>query len=305
MTLQQLKYVIAIAEKGSINEAAKVLYISQPSLTNAMHDLENDLGIQLFIRNNKGIRVTNKGEEFLRYARQVIEQVVLLEDKYLNKEPEKQYFHISAQHYNFAVRAFIDLVQEYGPDEYDLALSEKKTYDIIEDVKNGRSELGILYLADFNKKVIMRTLKEYNLTFTEMYTTKPYIFISARHPLADRDLIRMEDLEPYPYIYFEQGESNSFYFAEEVLSTYEYKQLIRANDRATMLNLMKGLNGYTLCSGIICEELNGGDYCAVPLQSDEVMTIGYLCRKGVAISPLGQKYLDEIRKYKNEDASYR
>ena len=229
MTLQQLKYVIAIAEKGSINEAAKVLYISQPSLTNAMHDLENDLGIQLFIRNNKGIRVTNKGEEFLRYARQVIEQVVLLEDKYLNKEPEKQYFHISAQHYNFAVRAFIDLVQEYGPDEYDLALSEKKTYDIIEDVKNGRSELGILYLADFNKKVIMRTLKEYNLTFTEMYTTKPYIFISARHPLADRDLIRMEDLEPYPYIYFEQGESNSFYFAEEVLSTYDYKRLKRSS----------------------------------------------------------------------------
>ena len=300
MTLQQLKYVIAIAEKGSINEAAKVLYISQPSLTNAMHDLENDLGIQLFIRNNKGIRVTNKGEEFLRYARQVIEQVVLLEDKYLNKEPEKQYFHISAQHYNFAVRAFIDLVQEYGPDEYDLALSEKKTYDIIEDVKNGRSELGILYLADFNKKVIMRTLKEYNLTFTEMYTTKPYIFISARHPLADRDLIRMEDLDPYPYIYFEQGESNSFYFAEEVLSTYDYKRLIKANDRATFLNLMIGLNGYTLCSGIMCEELNGSDYCAVKLKSDEIMTIGYISRKGVPISPLGKKYLEEISKYKDK-----
>ena len=297
MTLQQLKYVIAIAEKGSINEAAKVMYISQPSLTNAMHDLENDLGIQLFIRNNKGIRVTNKGEEFLRYARQVIEQVVLLEDKYLNKEPEKQYFHISAQHYNFAVRAFIDLVQEYGPDEYDLALSEKKTYDIIEDVKNGRSEWGILYLADFNKRVIMRTLKEYNLTFTEMYTTKPYIFISARHPLADRDLIRMEDLEPYPYIYFEQGESNSFYFAEEVLSTFQHKKSIRVTDRATCFNLILGLNGYTPSAGIYIEELGGGDLICKPLALDETIHIGAIAMKDSVRSEIGRKYLEFLKKY--------
>lgn len=298
MTLQQLKYVIAIAEKGSINEAAKVLYLSQPSLTNAVHDLEKELGIQLFIRTNKGIRVTHDGEEFLRYARQVIEQVVLLEDKYLNKGAEKQYFHISAQHYNFVVRAFVDLVHDYGLDEYDLALFEEKTYDIIEDVRNGRSELGILYLAEFNRKVIMRTLKESNLTFTELYTTRPYIFISAQHPLAQKEIILLEDLTPYPYIYFEQGESKSFYFAEEILSTIPHKQSIRVTDRATCFNLISGLNGYTPSAGIyIVEELGGGDLVSKPLEIDETIHIGVIAVKDSVRSEIGAKFLELLKKY--------
>lgn len=298
MTLQQLKYVIAIAEKGSMNEAAKVLYLSQPSLTNAMHELEKELGIQLFVRTNKGIRVTREGGEFLRYAKQVIEQVVLLEDKYLNKEPEKQYFHISAQHYNFAVRAFVDLVQAYGLDEYDLAFSEKKTYDIIEDVRNGRSEFGILYLSDFNKKVILRTLKESNLVFTELYTTKPYIFISARHPLAERKSVTLADLEPYPYIYFEQGENTSFYFAEEVLSTFPHKKSIRVTDRATCFNLIIGLNGYTPSAGIyIIEDLGGGDLISKPLELDETIHIGMIAIKGTERSEIGKQYLELLKKY--------
>lgn len=298
MTLQQLKYVIAIAEKGSINEAAKVLYLSQPSLTNAVHDLEKELGIRLFIRTNKGIRVTHEGDEFLRYARQVIEQVVLLEDKYLKKGPEKQYFHISAQHYNFVVRAFVDLVQDYSLDEYDLALSEEKTYDIIEDVREGRSELGILYLAEFNRKVIMRTLKESNLTFTELYTTRPYIFISARHPLAQKETIRLEDLAPYPYIYFEQGESKSFYFAEEILSTIPHKQSIRVTDRATCFNLIIGLNGYTPSAGIyIVEELGGGDLISKPLEIDETIHIGMIAIKDSVRSEIGNKFLELLKKY--------
>ena len=160
-------------------------------------------------------------------------------------------------------------------------------------------------LNDFNSKVLTKLFTEFGLEFHRLLDCGIYAYMWKGNPLASRESVTMDDLQPYPCLAFEQGNNNSFYFAEEVLSTYEYKQLIRANDRATMLNLMKGLNGYTLCSGIICEELNGGDYCAVPLESDEVMTIGYLCRKGVAISPLGQKYLDEIRKYKNEDARYR
>lgn len=298
MTLQQLKYVIAIAEKGSINEAAKILYLSQPSLTNAVHELEKELGIQLFIRTNKGIRVTHDGEEFLRYARQVLEQVILLEDKYLSKEPKKQHFHISAQHYNFVVRAFVDLVQAYGLDEYDLALSEKKTYDIIEDVKNGRSEYGILYLSEFNRNVIMRTLKESNLTFTELYTTRPYIFISAKHPLAEKEVITLADLDPYPYIYFEQGESTSFYFAEEVLSTFPHKKSIRVTDRATCFNLIIGLDGYTPSAGIyIVEDLGGGDLIGKPLEIDETIHIGMIAIKGTQRSEIGERYLEMLKKY--------
>ena len=305
MTLAQLRYTIAIAKAGSMNEAAKSLYISQPSLSTAIRELEAETGVEIFRRTNRGIAVTPAGEEFLGYARQVVEQYELMEAKYISKEQSRKKFSVSMQHYTFAVNAFVELVKQFGMDEYEFAVHETKTHQVIEDVRNFKSEIGILYLNDFNSKVLTKLFTEFGLEFHRLLDCGIYAYMWKGNPLASRESVTMDDLQPYPCLAFEQGNNNSFYFAEEVLSTYEYKQLIRANDRATMLNLMKGLNGYTLCSGIICEELNGGDYCAVPLESDEVMTIGYLCRKGVAISPLGQKYLDEIRKYKNEDARYR
>ncbi len=172
-------------------------------------------------------------------------------------------------------------------DKYEFAVHETKTYEVIEDVKNFKSEIGILYLNDFNSKVLTKLFTEFGLEFHRLLDCGIYAYMCKGNPLASRASVTMDDLQPYPCLAFEQGNNNSFYFAEEVLSTYEYKQLIRANDRATMLNLMKGLNGYTLCSGIICEELNGGDYCAVPLQSDEVMTIGYSMPQGCSHQSFG------------------
>ena len=305
MTLQQLQYVIAIVEHGSISETAKQLYVAQPTLSSAVRTLEEEFGIVIFHRSARGIALTEDGREFLSYARQVVEQYRLIESKYIEKENVRKKFSVSMQHYSFAVQAFVEMVRQFGMDKYEFAVHETKTYEVIEDVKNFKSEIGILYLNDFNSKVLTKLFTEFGLEFHRLLDCGIYAYMWKGNPLASRESVTMDDLQPYPCLAFEQGNNNSFYFAEEVLSTYEYKQLIRANDRATMLNLMKGLNGYTLCSGIICEELNGGDYCAVPLESDKVMTIGYLCRKGVAISPLGQKYLDEIRKYKNEDARYR
>ena len=305
MTLTQLKYVITIADTGSMNEAAKLLFISQPSLSLALKELENEIGTELFKRSNRGVVLTPEGQEFLGYARQVTEQYKLMESRYIEKKNVKKKFGVSMQHYTFAVNAFVEMVKQFGMDEYEFAVHETKTYEVIEDVRTFRSEIGILYLNEFNRKVLTKLFAEYNLEFHEILRCGVYVYMWKGHPLANKKEIDMEELAEYPCLSFEQGSYNSFYFAEEVLSTYQYKRLIKANDRATMLNLMVGLNGFTLCSGIICEELNGGDYCAVPLESDEVMTIGYLCRKGVAISPLGQKYLDEIRKYKNEDARYR
>ena len=304
MTLQQLRYALTIAGCGSMNEAAKRLFLSQPSLSETVKELEQEIGLQIFMRSNRGIIITPEGEEFLGYARQVIDQYGILKARYV-EEQRKEKFSVSMQHYSFAVQAFVEMVRQFGMDKYEFAVHETKTYEVIEDVKNFKSEIGILYLNDFNSKVLTKLFTEFGLEFHRLLDCGIYAYMWKGNPLASRESVTMDDLQPYPCLAFEQGNNNSFYFAEEVLSTYEYKQLIRANDRATMLNLMKGLNGYTLCSGIICEELNGGDYCAVPLESDEVMTIGYLCRKGVAISPLGQKYLDEIRKYKNEDARYR
>lgn len=300
MTLTQLRYAITVANATSMNEAARTLFISQPSLSSAIKELEEEIGVEIFRRSNRGISVTPEGEEFIGYARQVVEQYSLIESKYIAKENTKKKFSVSMQHYTFAVNAFVEMVKQFGMDEYQFEVHETKTYDVIEDVKNFKSEIGILYLNDFNRKVLMKLFHEYGLEFHELLDCSIYVYLWKGHPLAEREEIALEELEEYPCLSIDQGANNSFYFAEEVLSTYEYKRLIKANDRATLLNLMVGLNAYTLCSGIICEELNGSDYCAVKLQSDEIMTIGYLVRKGAAISALGKKYLEEVAKYKDK-----
>lgn len=300
MTLQQLKYTITIADSKSMNEAAKKLFISQPSLSSSIHDLEEEIGTELFIRNNRGVVPTPDGLEFIGYARQVVEQYRLLEDRYVDKKEIKKKFSVSTQHYTFAVKAFVELVKKIGMDEYECAVHETKTYDVIQDVKTFQSEIGILYLNDFNSQMLQKIFRENDLEFTELFSCKTYVYLWKGNPLASKKLITMEDLEEYPCLSFEQGSNNAFYFAEEVLSTYDYKRIIKANDRATLLNLMVGLNAYTLCSGIICEELNGGDYCAIPLDSEEEMMIGYISRKGVPLSPLGKMYLEELEKYREK-----
>lgn len=300
MTLAQLRYAITVAGSDSMSEAARKLFISQPSLSASIKELEEEMGLELFHRNNRGISVTPEGEEFIGYARQVVEQYELMESKYIRKSAIKKKFSVSMQHYTFAVNAFVEMVKQFGMEEYEFAVRETRTYDVIEDVRNFKSEIGILYINEFNKRVLEKLFHECGLEFHEILQCHIYVYLSKGHPLAGRKEIDLTELEEYPCLSFDQGTNNSFYFAEEVLSTYEYKQLIKANDRATMLNLMVGLNGYTLCSGIICEDLNGPEYCAIKLKSDELMTIGYLTRKGVAISSLGNKYLEELAKYKDK-----
>lgn len=297
MTLIQLRYAITIADAGSMNEAAKKLFISQPSLSQSVRELEEEAGIEIFRRSTRGVSVTQEGAEFLGYARQVTEQYGLIESRYIERTNVKKKFGVSMQHYAFAVNAFVEMVKQFGMDEYEFAIRETKTYEVIEDVKSFRSEIGILFLNEFNEKVLRKLFTEAELQFHPLMECGIYAYMWKGHPLAGKEEVSLEELGDYPCLAFEQGNYNSFYFAEEVLSTYDYKQLIRANDRATLLNLMKGLNGYTLCCGIICEVLNGEEYCAVRLRSDVRMEIGYIKRKGMTLSPLGEKYLEEIRKY--------
>lgn len=303
MTLVQLKYVITVSGQNSLNDAAKVLFISQPSLSSAIRSLEKEIGFDIFIRSKNGITLTTRGAEFIGYAKSVMEQYELLDAKYISQTEVKKTFGVSMQHYTFAVNAFVELVKQYGMDEYEFEVHETKTHEVIEDVKNRKSEIGILYLNDFNKNVLNKLFTEYNLQFQPLLECGVYVYMWKGHPLANRNEIALEELEEYPCLGFAQGEHNSFYFAEEVLSTYQYKRFIRANDRATLLNLMVGLNGYTLCSGIICEDLNGKDYCAVKLKSEEKMIIGYISRKDAALSMIGQRYLEEIAKYKDKSLS--
>ena len=297
MTLQQLKYVITVAETGTITEAAEKLYISQPSLTNAIHELEKEMNIQIFNRTNKGISISKEGEVFLGYARQVLEQVVILEDKYKGSGGGKKQFCVSTQHYSFAVNAFVDLIKKYGQDEYDFSLRETQTYEIIEDVAKMKSEIGILFLNSFNEAVINKILKSHELEFHQLFVAKPHVFISRNHPLAEKNMITNEELEPYPYLSFEQGEHNSFYFSEEIFSPSERKKNIRVRDRATLFNLLIGLNGYTVCSGIIDRKLNGKDIIAVPLAEESDMRIGYITHRKGLISRLGNTYLEALRRY--------
>lgn len=301
MTLIQLKYVITVAGEHSLNDAAKKLYIAQPSLSSAIHSLEKEIGFDIFIRSKSGITLTTAGAEFIGYAKSVMEQYEILDAKYLSQVNQKKRFSVSMQHYTFAVNAFVELVKQYGMDEYEFEVHETKTHEVIDNVKNHKSEIGILYLNDFNKSVLTKIFSESGLNFVPLFECGIYVYIWKGHPLAGKDEIALDELGEYPCLGFAQGEHNSFYFAEEVLSTYQYKRFIRANDRATMLNLMVGLNGFTLCSGIICEDLNGEDYCAVKLKSNEKMTIGYIVRKDAVLSPIGEKYLQEIAKYQEDN----
>lgn len=297
MTLQQLKYAMTIADCGSMNEAAKQLFLSQPSLSETIKELEQEIGLQIFARSNRGILITPEGEEFLGYARQVTEQFGLLQSRYIEKKT-KEKFSVSMQHYTFAVKAFVETVKKAGIDSYEFAANETTTYDVMENVRNFKSELGVLYLNDFNEKVMTKIIREKGLEFIELFVCDTYVYLWSGHPLAHNECISMQELDEYPCLSFDQGKNHSLYLAEEMKSTYEYKRLIKAADRATLLNFMKGLNAYTLCSGIICEELNGSEYIAVPLAETEKMRIGYVKRKGANISHIGQIYIEELKKYK-------
>ena len=303
MTIQQLKYIITISENGSLNKAAEVLFITQPSLTSAVRELEKELGITLFNRGGKGVTLTNDGTEFLQYARQVVAQYDRLLEKYGRSGTLRKKFGISTQHYSFAVKSFVEMVKQFDTDEYEFAIRETKTSEVIEDVTTGKSEVGILYLSDFNRKAIGKFLKTNQLEFHPLIQCEPYVYLWKGHPLAKQKSIRLAELRDYPCLSFEQGAGGSFYFAEEILSTYDYIRTIKATDRATMLNLMVGLNGYTLCSGIICEELNGPDYVAIAFEAEEEeiaagrMEIGYIVKQNMILSKLAEQYIRELERY--------
>lgn len=302
MTLIQLNYLITIAETKSLNKAAEQLYVSQPSLTNAIKELEKELGITLFYRSGRGVTLTNDGTEFLLYAKQIYGQYESVLEKYGKGGSYKKKFGVSTQHYSFAVKAFVDMAKEFDMSKYEFALRETKTMEVISDVNTMKSEIGILYLSDFNRKAIEKLLKSYDLEFHHLVDCQAYVYIWKDHPLAKEASISFAQLNGYPCLSFEQGDNSSFYFAEEILSTNEYSQVIKANDRATMLNLMVGLNGYTLCSGIICEELNGNDFVAVPFRDDaqnpnSVMEIGYIVKKNTVRSKMGELYIEKLKEY--------
>lgn len=297
MTLLQLKYIVKIVECGSMNEASHALYVSQPALSSSVKELENELGIEIFTRSSQGIALTVDGAEFLTYARQVLDQADLLEGKYKGTSEQVPHFSVSCQHYSFAVNAFVDVIREFDAARYDFTLREEQTHEIIEDVAHMKSELGILYLSEHNREVIERMLAANELVFEGLFCATPHVFVCSDHPLAGRSSVTLGDLEDYPFLSYEQGSYNSFYYSEELTSTFERRKNIRVRDRATLFNLAMGLNGYTVCSGVISHELNGPGIISIPLDVDEYMEIGIITRKNTTLTRYGQAYIEAIRQH--------
>lgn len=297
MKLQQLVYVVKVAECGSITEAARRLFVSQPSITSAIRELEQEMNVHIFDRTNKGVAVSAEGETFLGYARQVLEQTELLESKYKQKAQIVPHFSVSCQHYSFAVNAFVDVIREFDAERYDFTLREEQTHEIIEDVAHLKSELGVLYLSARNREVIGKMLATNELSFEPLFRAKPHVFVCSDHPVAKQASVTLEDMANYPFLSYEQGTYNSFYYSEELTSTLDRKKNIRVRDRATLFNLLIGLQGYTVCSGVISAELNGPSIVSVPLNIDEYMEVGVVTRKGTQRSLYGKAYLSAIKRY--------
>lgn len=297
MTLTQLRYVVAVAEAGSISAAAARLFISQPSLSKSVGELEAEMGVRIFERGARGVRETEEGTRFLSYARQVVEQADLLESQYLHGTPPRRVFAVSSQHYAFVVNAFVELVRELGREKYEFSLREGTTAGIIDDVRTQRSELGVIYRSHFNREVIAGAVSRAELKFEPLFTARPHVFVSRRSPLAGRESVTLEDLAPFPRLTYDQGAQNSFFFSEEPHPTEAVDKQIVVTDRATLFNLLIGLDGYTISSGILSSDLNGDDIVAVPLESDEEMEVGYLHLAGRPLSVVAGRYVEQLRAY--------
>ncbi|MBO4493410.1 MAG: LysR family transcriptional regulator [Ruminococcus sp.] len=297
MTLQQLKYIIAIAETGSITTAAQRLFIAQPSLSKSVAELEKEMGITIFNRSNRGVYLSEDGTKFLSYARQIVEQAELLENEYKSTSPPRRAFAVSAQHYAFVVNAFVKLVKEYGRDKFEFSLRELKTAEIIEDVRTRRSDIGVLFLSSFNREVIRHILQNEEIRFEPLFTAKPHVFVSRSNPLVGRSYVTLDDLKAFPRLTYDQGVKNSFYFAEELHITAESPKNIVVSDRATLFNLLIGLDGYTISSGILSSDLNGSNIVSIPLESDEEMEIGYIITTDRPMNELTLRYLEHLKEY--------
>lgn len=294
MRIQQLHYIVKIVETGSMNEAAKQLFITQPSLSNAVRDLEREMGIEIFIRNPKGITLTKDGVEFLSYARQILEQTALLEERYKSKNTNRELFSVSSQHYAFVVNAFVSLLEGTDMSRYELFLRETRTYEIIDDVKNFRSEIGVLFLNSYNHDVLTKMFDDNHLTYTNLFRTRPHIFVSKTNPLASKKLVTMEDLEEFPYLSYDQGIHNSFYFSEEIFSQIRHKKSIVVSDRATLFNLLIGLDGYTIATGILNSNLNGDNIVSIPLDVEDIIDIVYIRHEKANLSKMGERFIEYL-----------
>lgn len=299
MTILQLKYVIALANAKSMREAASRLYISQPALSSTIRELEEELNIKIFERNNKGVVITAEGLDFLTYAKQAVSQYEVIEDRYIDKWKDKRRFSVSMQHYVFAVLAFINTIKSYDSEKYSYSVNETRTDDVLKDVRDMRSEIGVISYSESNEKLIKKLFREYQLDFTPIMTRNTYVYMWKTHPLAKKKEISLEELVDYPCISFDQNSESEYYLTEEALSDYDFDKHIKSNDRATTAELMASLNGYSIGTGNMTESVAlRDDFVVIKLKEEDPLTIGYIVRSNHEVSDIGTTYIEELIKYK-------
>ena len=299
MNINQIKYVLAVANSSSMREAATKLYVSQPALSSSIMELENELGILIFERSNKGIVLTEAGREFLTYAKKLMGQYEILEERYLSSDKAKEKFSVSTQHYNFAIRSFAEVIRRYEPENFLFSIHETKTREVLENVRDLKSEVGVVSYSGINEKVLKKLLKEFQLEFVPLMQRETYAYVWKGHPFADRKEISLEELRDYPCISFDQTDDSNFYLTEEAMADYDFAKLIKSDDRATTMELIASLQGYSVGSGMLSEQdaiLKG--MISIKLKEEDTLTIGYITRKGSRLSMYGKAYIEELLKFR-------
>lgn len=299
MNITQIKYVLEIASSSSMREAATKLFVSQPALSASVSELEDELGILIFERTNKGISLTDEGREFVSYAKKAVGQYEILEDRYLSKDSDKERFSVSTQHYNFAIKAFTDVIKTADPERYVFSVHETKTRDVLEDVRTMKSEVGIISFSGASERVIKKLFREYQLEFTPLMQRETYAYVWKDHKFAKRKNISIEELKDYPCVSFDQTDDSNFYLTEEAMADYDFQKMIKSDDRATTMEIIAELHGYSVGSGMLANDnaiLQG--MVSIKLKEEDPLTIGYIIRKGSQLSVYGQAYVEELMKYK-------
>ena len=299
MTITQLRYVLEVAASSSMREAASKLFVSQPALSASIRELEDELGVLLFSRTNKGIALTDEGREFVTYAKKAVGQYEILEDRYLSRDAGKEQFSVSTQHYNFAIRAFTDVIKKMDPEKYVFSIHETKTKEVLDDVGNLKSEVGIVSFSRDNEAVIRKLFKEYQLEFTPLMIRETYAYVWKDHKFAKRKTISLEELKEYPCVAFDQSDDSNFYLTEEAMGNYDFRKLIKSDDRATTMEIISDLHGYSVGSGMLAgdEQVLKG-LVSIKLKEEDPLTIGYILRKGSELSPYAKAYVEELEKYR-------
>lgn len=299
MTILQLKYVLAVAASSSMREAASKMFVSQPALSATIHELEEELNIIIFKRTNKGVSLTDAGNEFLSYAKQAVGQYEIIEERYIEKNREKIHFSVSMQHYVFAVRAFMNTIREQKSNKYIYSVRETRTDEVLTDVRDIKSEIGIIAYSNSNENIMKKLFREYQIVFTPIMVRETYVYVWKGHPLANKLEISLDELKDFPCVSFDQSSDTDYYLTEEALGNYEFEKLIKTNDRATSAEIMAELNGYSIGTGSMTESITLKDeFIAIKLKEEDPLTIGYIKRKNHKLSDMGEKYITELEKYK-------